>query len=160
MEDKQRLFRESTVKRISSPDQLNDYVRVTNPGVWLLLTALLLLLAGALVWGFLGEIKTVKEVTAIVNNGEAVFYCESNGDYSIGMPVKLDNGTTNAISEINAQPISRADIETLYDEYTLFELDPPPWAYAVTVSAPGINDGITTLNITTDSVRPISFILN
>ncbi len=159
MEEKQ-LFRESTVKRISSPEQLNDYVRVTNPGVWLLLAALLLLLAGAVVWGFFGEIKTTKEVTAIVSNGEAVFFCENGDDFSAGMNVRFEDGTLSKISAVCPTPVSRADIEALYGEYTLFELDPPQWAYAVTVIAPSAMGGVTELSVTTDSVKPISFILN
>lgn len=160
MEEKKQLFRESTINRISSPEQLNDYIRVTNPGVWLLLTALLLLLAGALVWGFLGELETTQKVTAIVTNGEAVFYCANDNDFSTGMQVVLENGATNTISAVSSKPVSRADIEASYDEYALFELDPPEWAYTVTVPAPGIEDGITELSIVLNTIRPISFILN
>ena len=42
------LFREKNLKKVNSPESLNDYVRVSNPGVWLLLAAVIALLAGAL----------------------------------------------------------------------------------------------------------------
>ena len=34
-----KLFREKSIERISSPEQLNDYLHVTNPGIWILLWA-------------------------------------------------------------------------------------------------------------------------
>ncbi len=56
MENK-TIFREKSIDRISSPEQLNDYIKVTTPSVWLVLIAILLLLAGAMVWGICGEIR-------------------------------------------------------------------------------------------------------
>ena len=41
-----KLFREKSIKRISSPEQLNDYLHVTNPGIWALLICVIVLLAG------------------------------------------------------------------------------------------------------------------
>ena len=41
-----RLFKKKTIGKLSSPEQLNEYIRVTTPSVWLLLTVLLLLLTG------------------------------------------------------------------------------------------------------------------
>ena len=36
------LFREKNLNKISSPEQLDDYIRVAGPGAWLLLAGLLL----------------------------------------------------------------------------------------------------------------------
>ena len=40
------LFRQKSIDRVSSPEQLNDYIRVTTPSVWLALIAIILLLTG------------------------------------------------------------------------------------------------------------------
>lgn len=45
-ENHQTVFRKKTLERISSPDQLTDYLCVTNPGIWVILVAVILLLAG------------------------------------------------------------------------------------------------------------------
>ncbi len=50
------LYREKSLERISSPDRLNDYIRVSTPGLWFVLLAVLILLAGALVWAVFGTI--------------------------------------------------------------------------------------------------------
>ena len=38
--DKTKLFREKNLERLESPEKLNDYLRVTSPGVWMILNVL------------------------------------------------------------------------------------------------------------------------
>ncbi len=51
------IFRKKSLDRVSSPEQLNDYIRVTTPSVWLVLLALVILLAGMLVWSVFGTVE-------------------------------------------------------------------------------------------------------
>ena len=51
------IFRQKSMDRVSSPEQLNDYIRVTTPSVWVVLIALVLLLAGMLVWSIFGTVE-------------------------------------------------------------------------------------------------------
>jgi len=43
---KQNLFRKEAVDKITSPDDLNTYVKVLNPRVWLLLAGIGVAVAG------------------------------------------------------------------------------------------------------------------
>ena len=63
------LFRKDSMDRISSPEQLNDYLHVTNPTVWVVLAAVIILLAGMLVWGFFAQIDSFASGTAKVEGG-------------------------------------------------------------------------------------------
>lgn len=45
------IFREKSLKKIASPEQMNDYIRVSSPSVWMVLTAVIVLLAGVCVCG-------------------------------------------------------------------------------------------------------------
>ena len=45
-ENTETVFRKKTLDRISSPEQITDYLRVTNPGIWVVLVAVILLLDG------------------------------------------------------------------------------------------------------------------
>ena len=73
MENK-KIFREKSLERLSSPDKINDYIKTTTPGIWIVLIAVLLILAGAIVWSVFGRItvntpsgsKTVAPVTYIL----------------------------------------------------------------------------------------------
>lgn len=51
------IFREKSMERVSSPEQLNDYIRVTTPSVWLVLAAIILLLVGMLAWSVFGTVE-------------------------------------------------------------------------------------------------------
>ena len=50
------IFREKSIERVSSPEQLDDYIRVTTPSVWMTLLAILILAAGLLAWNILGKV--------------------------------------------------------------------------------------------------------
>jgi hypothetical protein len=67
--DRTQLYRKGSLERIQSPEQLNDYLRVTHPSVWVLLTAVILLLAGLLVWGSMAYIDSVAYGKAEVTQG-------------------------------------------------------------------------------------------
>lgn len=56
-----KLFREKNVQRVSSPEELNDYMRVTSPSVWIILIAVIILLVGFAVWGITGTVTVVND---------------------------------------------------------------------------------------------------
>ncbi len=65
------IFREKSIDRVTGPESLNDYIRVTSPSVWIALLALVVLLVGLLAWSIFGRIEVkdenggVKEVAPI-----------------------------------------------------------------------------------------------
>ena len=74
MEQKQQagsIFREKSMERVSSPEALNDYIRVTTPSVWIVLAAAVMLLVGMLAWSVFGRVNvhgedgSVKEIAPI-----------------------------------------------------------------------------------------------
>ena len=67
---KESIFRKKSLERISSPEALNDYLRVTNPTVWLILSAVVLLLVGILLWSTVASIDSFASGTATVENGQ------------------------------------------------------------------------------------------
>jgi len=56
MNNKKNLFRKSNLERMSSPEKLNDYIKVSNPSVWVILAAIAILLVSALVWSVVYEL--------------------------------------------------------------------------------------------------------
>ena len=45
-----QLYRKKSMDRISSPEELHDYLRVTSPRLWMILTAIIVLLVGFIVY--------------------------------------------------------------------------------------------------------------
>ena len=50
----QSVFRKESLERVNSPEQLNEYIRVPSPSMWLVVGALALLLLGFAIWGVFG----------------------------------------------------------------------------------------------------------
>ena len=63
------IFRKKSLDKLKSPEILDECIKVTNPGVWLILAAVILLLVGACVWGAFGHIDSVAAVSVHAENG-------------------------------------------------------------------------------------------
>ena len=63
------IFRKKSLERISSPEELDETLRVTDPSVWIVLAAVILLLAGMLIWSSFASIDSLVTGTAQVENG-------------------------------------------------------------------------------------------
>ena len=75
------VFRQKSMERITSPEQMNDYIRVSNPSVWMLLAAVIVLLIGVCVWGAFGHLDTVVQTGGICEDGRLTVYL-SEGDFA------------------------------------------------------------------------------
>lgn len=156
------IFKKSSIDRIKSPDQLNDYIRVTNPSVWVVLAAIICLLAGIFIWGFFGNITSSIKLTGAAENGIVTCYLSEKDAYKVkeGMEVKIGD-IEGSIASISATPLSYEETVNKYgDEYTRYTLGLSDWNYEVKIDAKGVQDGLVKLDIIIDRISPISFILN
>ncbi len=66
---KESIFRKKNIDKVFSPDQLNDYIKVSNPSTWVILAAVIIFLAAVLIWAVFGQIPGTAEhaVTFILN---------------------------------------------------------------------------------------------
>ena len=48
--DKSNLFRKQSIERVKSPEQLNDYLHVTSPAIWVVLVTVLMLMGVLFAW--------------------------------------------------------------------------------------------------------------
>ena len=47
----ENIFRKKSLDKMKEPDELNDYIRISEPGIWIFLVALLILLVTVCIWG-------------------------------------------------------------------------------------------------------------
>lgn len=158
------VFRKSSTDRLSSPEQMEDYLRVSNPGIWLTLAAAALLLISFLVWGIFGEIPTTVTAKGVVTGGKAV--CYVSPDEVKGLDVG-DTATINQIayivSSVGSEPLSKEEAEAaLENDYTRSLLSLADWNIEVTLEPTGIAapDGISDISIISEKTNPISFLTN
>lgn len=83
------VFRQKTLDRISSPEQMTDYLRVTNPGIWIILAAVIVLLAGIFTWSMVGTLETTAQARVITENHIAQVIPAGAETLTAGMPLRV-----------------------------------------------------------------------
>ena len=78
----QNLYRKESMEKVTSPDQLNDYIRVAKPSVWILLAAVIILLSGIVCWSIFGHITTSVRGACSVGSDSAAYLYVSPDDAS------------------------------------------------------------------------------
>jgi len=159
--NKSTLFRESSLARISSPEDLNDYVRVANPGVWIVLIAIVILLAGFIVWGCFADLNSMVDGVIVSDEGITTCFISeeyiSNGSVVPGMTVSTDDNEY-IITQIDGQAVEASEV---LSEYTIHlgGFAEGEWVHALSLDSEA-PEGAEPAKVIVDSVHPISFILN
>ena len=139
------LFRKSSVERISSPEQLQDYMRVTSPGIWLLLAAVIVLLAGLVISSALATLESSVEARAVV--------AEAGGSLEISLPTaRKDLVKPDMTVRVAGQ---EGRITLVYQQ----EGEARAIAEMNDADAP-LPEGSYDVQIVTQTLSPISFLIN
>ena len=88
-------------RRMTSPEQLNDYLKVTSPKIWLLLVAVVLLLAGFLLWSGFTTIESYATGTARAVGGELTVTFDDPGKagkVQAGMEMEVGDVKTEVLT--------------------------------------------------------------
>ena len=157
--EQKSIFRKKSLERISSPEQLDEYIRVSNPGVWFILIAVIIFLIGIGVWTVFGNIETSITVCAVSSEGNTVCYIR-DADKSTceeGMSVSI-NGEETVLGKISSRP---EVVDGDFEEYALHvgNLIAGEWVYSAPLAV-SLPDGIYSAEIITESINPVSFIIN
>lgn len=72
------IFRQKSIDRITSPDDLNKYLKVVNPSSWVIIFSVLIILSEFLVWSLTGKIEHKIKIEAKVSKEIAHFVTASN----------------------------------------------------------------------------------
>ena len=139
-----QLFRKKTLERISSPEQLQDYMRVTNPGTWMVLGAVIALLVGLIVASALCNIESTIEAKGTIDEtGSSVVMelpLEKKGTVKEGMPVEVADQT--------------ARVSYVYESDNALHVT------AALDAGKTLPEGTYDVEIVTETMNPISFLMD
>ncbi len=95
------LFRKKSLDHISSPEEMHDYMKVTSPRIWMILGAVLLLLAGFIVYFATTRMENIytMKMEWSIGIGSMTVPAEQAENLKIHMPVRV-KGYTGRISNI------------------------------------------------------------
>lgn len=158
------IFNESAARKLRSPDDLEKYVRVTTPSVWMTVCACAALLLGLLVWGVFGTVSTDIATTGAVIEGQAMCFVPASDVVMVDVGDTASfEGVRMRISKVADAPMSIDEVKgELQSDYLLRSLIDGDWGYQVTfdgdVSELPSNVPLE-VRITTERIAPISLIL-
>ena len=159
MDSKTKLFREKSVEAIESPESLNDYLRVTSPGIWLILAGIVLFLIGVCIWGIFGHIDSTID-TAVVSQGREVDCLVPEAAISgvLKNPSVEIDGTDYALKLSTLKP---EIITETTDIYVILAggLEVGQIVYRIPVDA-ALEEGTYSGKVVTEKLTPISLLLN
>ena len=136
VEHEQTVFRQKTIDRISSPEQLSDYLCVTNPGIWALLLAVLLLLGALFAWASVGTLETTAQARVLVENHTARIVMIGAETLRDGMPLRIAS-----------------------EEYVIVSTGADEYGRSFGIAEVSLPDGDYDGTVVLEQTRPISFLL-
>ena len=133
-----QVFREKSLERIASPEQLHDYMRVTSPKLWMILTAAIVLVVGFVVAASVFTMENSRDLQVSVNRSEEqepfIMFSlplKEKDVIEVGMPVEFggyqgkvesifqDNENVNGLVELGAG--QKTPAEGTYDGKVIIE---------------------------------------
>ena len=152
---------EKKLRKVDSPEQLNQYIRLSNPGVWILLIAIVVLLIGVCAWGFFGKIDTKITTVAISSDYNSYIYIKETDLEKVktGMKVEIANNENKyEIVEIETTPEKVTDELSEYARH-LGNFQTGEWVYKCRLNK-NLKEGTYGANIVVESIAPMVFITN
>ena len=138
-----QVFRQKSVERISSPEQLQDYMRVTTPGVWMVLLAVILLLGGLIVSSAMVNVESKIVEQAVV---------EEDG---VMLDIKLPLSQKSLVAPGMLVRVAdrEAKVEVVFQAEDEVEV-----IASLPADGPKLAPGTYDVEIVTEVVKPISFL--
>ena len=134
-------FRQESLDRAKSPEQLDDYIRVSNPGVWMVLGAVLLLLLAGFIWACCGRLVDTMPTALVVQGGHATCYVAED-----------------EVGQVAVGDLSPDALAAQLDEYAAHKVNATSWMFPVDVTI-DLPDGVYDAHVATSEFAPISLIL-
>ena len=135
-ENNKSVFRQETLDRISSPEQLNDYLHVTSPRIWAILTAVIVFMAGVFVWSCTGTLETKSPASMIVKDHVAEIVVKDDSVLEKGMLIREAS-----------------------QEFYIASVEEDEYGRKIGIAEVSLPDGKYDTEVVTDTTRPVEFLI-
>lgn len=133
----EEIFRKKSLDRISSPEKLDEYLKVSTPSLWLILIAIISILVGILVWASVSKLETtILAVGETKNHVVQITLTGSDAEkINAGMEVRIGEETTT-VKQVEYDDLGRS----------------------IAICEANIPDGNYKVEIVTERIHPIYFL--
>ncbi len=159
------VFRQESLDRVKSPEQLNNFIKISKPSVWVITVSILFLLIGVIVWSVFGSVDTTIALKAVVKEDNIFFYVPESiaSNLEIGFPVIVDDAQ-GEITEISDEPYKYDEvlIKLNNDEYLTYLLgvEYEKYLFEIKVDIANLDEIVVDADVVVDRINPISFVFN
>lgn len=146
-----KVFREKNLERISSAEDLHQYMRVTSPRLWMFLSVILVLIIGFIVFACLVTIENNVDTKAVVER-----YDEKGApSMTIDIEIPAEVGEVVHIGTEVRVENQKGTIKSIYENDTLgkgamVELEDPAFLF---------EEGTYKAKIVLETISPIRFLI-
>lgn len=157
------IFREKSIQKVKSPEKLDDFLHIANPGVWAIMITAVIFMAGVIVAACTRNIEIGLKCGAVCNDGVLTLYVPEkysqtmNDDMTVQIK-GLDEPAEVAVNNYTTVPLKTDDS---FDKSALHisGLNVGDWLIAVECPC-NIDSGVYESKLITERIRPIEFILS
>jgi HlyD family secretion protein len=89
------FFRKSALEKLSTPEKLDQLIKITSPRAWIALLTIAIAIGTAVTWGFTGRVKTKINTTGVLLGGEVYDIVST----SQGQLIKLNIAVGDVVKE-------------------------------------------------------------
>ena len=152
------LFRKKSLERISSPEELHDYMRVTSPRLWMLLGAITALLVGFIVYASTATMENTMPIKVKVSQYELETDADGEIEYMTAIEAHLPHTMKDQVDSNMMVRIGRIEAKIAYvgvgENETIFLNIDPGMDYVP------LEEGEYDAELVLESTMPISFLWN
>ena len=152
------LFRKKSLERISSPEELHDYMRVTSPRLWMLLGAITALLVGFIVYASTATMENTMPIKVKVSQYELETDADGEVEYMTAIEAHLPHTMKDQVDSNMMVRIGRIEAKIAYvgvgENETIFLNIDPGMDYVP------LEEGEYDAELVLESTMPISFLWN
>lgn len=160
-----QMFRDTALRKMSSAEDLDHYLKVTNPSAWVLVGAVAVLLVVAIIWGFTASLPITTSTTGVLKDGQLVCFLPLDEDAMATTDSKVvAAGYETRIVSVDQDPYSQREVAaTIGSDYTTDSLNLQKWSYKLNVALPSQlesreeGDDVP-IQVTTREVAPFSYL--
>jgi len=160
-----QMFRETALSKMSSADDLDRYLKVTNPSAWVVIGAVTVLVIAGLIWGMTASLPISQTATGVVKDGQVVCFLPLGKDAVATTDSKVTAaGRDASIVSVDDSPYSQREVsEALSSDYAAASMGSVAWSYKVVIALPDElssweeGDDVPVV-ITTKEVAPLGYL--
>lgn len=154
------IYNEKAIQNAVGPEKLDDYIKVSNPSSWVVGIAIIIFIAGFLIWSIFGSLEEKKDCVVKVEKGNATVYILDRDFEDVSKETVFTINEKNyEVEKIYSEPVQVSVLGIDSYQMHLGDLKEDDWVCRATAKTE-LLDGTYQAKVLLYTINPIEYILN